>query len=344
MRQSLLTVAMLVVAWLAWMLRDLIILIGFAALLAYALDPIVALVERVALPGRRPMPRAIAAGIVILVLVVIMGWALAGAVPRLAHEVTRFVEAAPGALARLELEVRSFLDSRGWGGLLGAAGDGPGSAASPLLQAVQRWSLSLLGGVFGNLGQLVGLVLLPVLSFYLLADHVAVRSSVLGFLPESLRPNAARVLDAIDPALRAYVRGQSLVCLVMGTVVAFALQLLGFPVVLLLGVVVAIAEIIPFIGFWMTAAIIALAGYSVNPGLALAGVVAYTIINNAIGYFVSPHLLGHTIKMHPFVVTVSILGGGALLGPAGAILAVPGAAVAQALIAELAPRSRKRAS
>jgi predicted PurR-regulated permease PerM len=336
-RQSLAIVAMLIVAWLAWMLRDLVMLIGFAALVAYALDPVVSLVERAPLPGRRALPRGVAAGLVILALVVAVAWGLAGAVPRLVHEIPRFVEAAPGALARAEEEVRRFAASQGWGAALGTGEEAPSSVASSLLHAAQQWSLSLLRGFFGNLGQLAGLVLLPVLAFYLLADREAVRSSAMAFVPRDLRPHTERLLNAVDPALRACVRGQSLVCLVMGTVMAIVLQLLGVPVALLLGVMVGLAEIIPFLGFWIAAIAIALAGYSVSPALALTGLVAYVVANNLVGYFVTPRLLGRATRMHPFVVTVSILGGGALLGPAGGILALPAAAVAQAVITEFAP-------
>src|SRR5262245_34970616 len=102
MRQSLLTAAMLVLAWIAWMLRDLVMLIGFAALLAYALDPVVSWVGRTRLPGRRRLPRAAAAGLVILLLVLVAGVALAEAVPRLVHQLVQFARAAPGAFARLQ--------------------------------------------------------------------------------------------------------------------------------------------------------------------------------------------------------------------------------------------------
>jgi predicted PurR-regulated permease PerM len=277
-----------------------------------------------------------------LALVLVAGWALASAIPRLVHEIARFVEAAPGALARLEHQVRLFVESRGWGDLLGTAGGGPSSAASPLLHTAQQWSLKLLGGAFGNLGQVFGLALLPVLAFYLLAEREAVHSSALRFVPVDLRPQAVRLLNAIDPALRAYVRGQSLVCLVIGTVMALALKLLGFPVTLLLGVTVAVAEVVPFLGFWIAAAAIALVGYSVSPGLALLGLGVYIVVNNLMGTLVTPRLLGREVKMHPFVVTVSILGGGVLLGPGGAILALPAAAMAQSVIAEFASRSRPR--
>ena len=336
MRQSLLTVAILVLVAVAWLLRDLVMLIGFAALLAYALDPVVSVVARVPLPGSRRLPRGVAAGIVVLTLVVVAGWALASAVPRLVHEIARFVDSAPGVLARLELEVRRFAESRGLHGLVGTGDGGPSGVAATVLHTAQAWTMKLLGGVFGNLGQIFGLVLLPVLAFYLLADREAVRSSALRFIPDDLRPQAARVLDAVEPALRAYVRGQSIVCLVIGAVMALILKLLGFPVTLLLGVTVAVAEIVPFLGFWFAAAAIALAGYSMSPGLALAGLVIYIVINNLMGTFVTPRLLGREVKMHPFVVTVSILGGGTLLGPPGAILALPAAAIAQSVIAEFA--------
>ena len=223
-----------------------------------------------------------------------------------------------------------------------ATGGGASGSASLLLRAVQQASVRLLGGAFGNLGQVFGLALLPLLSFYLLTDREAVRSSALRFVPDDLRPQAARLMNAAEPALRAYVRGQSLVCLVIGTVMALVLKLLGFPVTLLLGVVVAIAEVVPFLGFWVAAIAIALVGYSMSPGLALAGLTAYIVVNNLMGTLVSPRLLGREVKMHPFVVTVSILGGGALLGPAGAILALPAAAVAQSVIAEFAAQRSTR--
>ena len=342
-RQSVLTVAMLVVAWLAWMLRDLVMLVGFAALLAYALDPIVSLVQRLPLPGRRAVPRGTASGVVILALALIAGLSLGAAVPRLTRDIAGFAEGAPGGIARLEHEVRRFAESHGWGGLLGTESES-GRAASLLLHAVQQWSMRLLGSAFGSLGQAVGLLLLPVLAFYLLAEREAVRSSALNFIPEDLRPQVVRVQNAIDPALRAYVRGQSLVCLLMGSLMALVLGLIGYPLVLLLGVTVALAEVIPFLGFWLAATVIALEGYTRSPGTALAGLSAYVIVNNLMGYFITPRLLAREVKMHPFYVTVSVLGGGALLGPPGVILALPAAAMLQAVIGEFAPSSRERAT
>lgn len=345
MRQSLLTVAMLVLAWLAWMLRDLVMLIAFAALVAHALDPVVSWVERRRLPGRRPLSRGVAAGLVVFLLVLVAGGSIAGAVPRLLEQFVRFARAAPGALARLEHEAQAFLESRGWGGLLGIHDGDASSTASSVLSAVQHGLTSLLGNVLGRLGGLASLILLPLFSFYLLVDLSRARSSLLRRVPADRLPQAVRFLDALDRALRAYVRGQALVCLAMGTTVAIVLQLLGFPLAMLLGVVVGLGEIIPFLGAWIAASAIALDGYSRSPGFAVVGLAAYAVVNNLMGTFVSPRLLGRQVKLHPLVVNASVIGGGMLLGPAGAILALPVAAMAKSLLDEFAPEpSRSPAS
>jgi len=336
-RQSLLTVGMLVLVCAAWMLRDLVMLVGFAALLAYALDPLVSLLERAPLPGRRHLPRGVAAGLVVLVLGLIAGAVLFDAIPRLIRQLARFAATAPAALAGLEQSVRGLAESRGWGNLL--PGDRKGLVAS-LLDAIQHGSASLAGRAVGSLGGLAGIVLVPLFALYMLADRGRARAGVLESAPANRRAQATRLLDALDRALRAYVRGQALVCLAMGTAIALVLWLLGFRVAFLLGVVAGVGEIVPVLGFWIAAAAIALEGYSIGPGLAVAGVVAYMVVDYSLGTFVNPRLLGKQIKLHPFIVNVSVIGGGMLLGPAGAILALPAAAMAKSLLDEFRGGSR----
>jgi predicted PurR-regulated permease PerM len=192
------------------------------------------------------------------------------------------------------------------------------------------------GRGFGVLGQVLGVALLPLLAFYLLAESTAVQASALRFVPERAHSELARLGGAVDRALRSYVRGQAIVCLVMGIVTGVALALLGSPVALLLGLLVGFAELIPYVGFLVAVVAIGLAGLSVSPLQALAGIVAYVVLNWLIGTFVTPRVMGRYLKMHPFVVTVSVLAGTQIFGPAGALLALPGAAVLQAVVGELA--------
>lgn len=321
-----------------WALRDVLMLVGFAAVLAFALEPVIVLLERIRTPRGR-LARPVAAALVMLLLVAFGAWALIVAVPQLVGELGRFVAGAPASLDRLLTTVRSYAEGHQLTQYLGPLGGADAMNAAALLD---RWGLTLLrvvGAQVGNLSALVGLALIPLLAFYLLSEREAVEKSALGFFPEETHARIRQILMAVDRALRSYVRGQSVVCLAMGILVGIALALLGVPVAALLGTVVGIAEVVPILGFWVAAIAILLTGWSVSPGVAVSGFIAYVVINQLVGLFITPRVMGRHMKMHPFVVTVSILAGATLLGASGAILALPLAAAIQSVVSEFAKRS-----
>jgi predicted PurR-regulated permease PerM len=331
-----LVLAAAVLLVLLWTLRDLAMLVGYAVLLAYALLPAVQAIGRLRIGRAGPVPRAIAAALVVLILVGLVGAALVLTLPRLALQASRFAAAMPPVAARLIESAHQWARARGLGPMLDPAIEGLRTSTANLIQNLGGLLVRGLGWLFGGLGEVLGLVLLPLLAFYLLADADAVRLSALGFLPAGAHATFVRLGAAVDRALRSYVRGQALVCLVMAIAVGAALQLLGFPLALLLGVLVGLAELIPFLGFAVAAIAVMVTGSTIDPLHALLGLAAYAAINWLIGTFVTPRVMGRYLRMHPFVVTVSVLAGGKLLGPGGALLALPGAAVIQSVIAELA--------
>jgi predicted PurR-regulated permease PerM len=217
--------------------------------------------------------------------------------------------------------------------------DGVRSNADEWLQRIAGASSQLIGEVFGGAARMLTLALVPLLAFYLLADGTAIEASALRFIPHGPRSTFARLRGAVDRALRSYVRGQGIVCLVMGSAVGIGLTVIRHPAALFLGVLVGAAEIIPYVGFTVAAIAIVLAGWTVSPLQALSGVGLYIAINWIVGTFVTPRVMGRYLEMHPFLVTVSVLAGSQLLGPAGALLALPAAATFQAVITELAPTS-----
>jgi predicted PurR-regulated permease PerM len=341
LRVALTTVGLLVVVVLLWMLREVLLLVGFAALLAFALDPLVSALQRLR-AGRGAVSRHFAASLVMLLVAGVLVWALFVVVPQLVRESAGFAERAPAALDGLLASLRRWAGERGLEGLLGPLGGTEPMSGRELL-AAGAGPLARAAGRLVDFSQLVGLLLVPVLAFYLLAERAAVESSALQFVPAALRSRAQAALAAVDRALRSYVRGQALVCVVVGGTTGLVLALLGFPGAVLLGTLIAFAEVLPIVGFWSASVAIVLAGWSTaDPMRALYGWAAYLIVNQLVGMLVTPRVMGRHMKMHPFVVMVSILAGGSLLGAAGAILALPLAAAAQSLVAEFAPRPRAR--
>lgn len=326
-----------------WMVRDLVMLVGFAILAAYLLDPLVERLERVPLPRGKAVGRGLASAVVILALIVGIGWALSALLPRLAVELGHFVKGLPSGIEALIADVRARATSQGLGRYVDPSLDLIRNNSQAMLQQGGTAVFGWIGRLFGGL-LLIGVAVLPLLAFYLLAEREDVKQSAKGFMPETAHALFDRVGQALDRAMRSYVRGQSLVCLIMGTAVGVVLAFMGFPMTLLLGVIVGLAEMVPYLGFMAAAVAIAVAGITVDPTRAALGVLAYVVLNNVIGILVTPRVMGRHLKMHPFVVTVSILGGGQVLGPAGALLALPAAASVQALIEEFGPAKGRRKS
>jgi predicted PurR-regulated permease PerM len=335
-RPALITVGLALVLVLLWALRDIVVLVSLAVLLAFVLAPLVALIERIPLPRGARIPRGPASAVVVVGLVVVVGWLLSLGIPRMAAEVGRLAERLPGTVQMLLAETSSYAARHGLSEhidpIIENLRDNATTHIETLGVATVRWA----GRVFGNLGQLVRLLLLPVLAFYLLAEAEAVRESMSRFLPRAGRSWLAHGQRAADRALSSYVRGQTIVCLIMGTAVGTALAFAGYPGATVLGVIVGLAEIVPFIGFWTAMLAVVLIGIGVSPALALTGFVIYSVLNVINGYFILPRVMGQHLKMHPFVIMVSVLAGASLLGPVGVLIALPGAAVVQGLIEELA--------
>lgn len=322
---------------LLWALRDLALLVGYAVVLAYALLPLVRALQRIPMRGHVRLPKQLSAGAVVLGLVGVTLWAAALFVPRVTLEFAHFAANTPAIMARWATELDAY-----------AIGHALGDWCEPLISRMRAQgpieptvlvgqAMQAIGARPAAAGQLLCLTLLPLLTFYLLADADAVKNSLMSFIPEEARAEIATLGGAVDRALRSYVRGQSVVCLMTGGLVMLGLALLHHPAAVLLGCVAGAAELIPYLGFAIAVLAISVAGASVGTLQVVIGVAFYGVLNWSIGTFVTPRLMGRYLKMHPFVITVSVLAGADLFGPAGALLALPSAAVLQAIIGALAP-------
>ncbi len=331
-RSALLVVGAMLAIVLMWALREIVMLVAFSMLLAYALDPLVGWVARLPL-GRRRLPRPLAAGAVILALVTLAVWAAVVVTPRLVSEAASLLTGLPQRIQTLLGQLDDAANQSPYAATLGPMVKQLQSA----LPELQRGLLAWIGRLFSNVLQLAGLAVLPVLAFYLLAERGAVRASVMSFFPAEARPQLERLGQAVDRALASYVRGQAVVCLVAGAVMTVALTAIGISHALLLGFLVGLAEILPFLGFWMAAIAIGLVGLGEGPARAAIAIGAYILSSNLVGLLVTPRVMSRHLKLHPFVVTVSVLAGGKLLGPPGVLLALPAAAIAQALVQLVTP-------
>jgi predicted PurR-regulated permease PerM len=203
------------------------------------------------------------------------------------------------------------------------------------------WALlkQSIGGFLGVTGFLLSLVMVPIYLFFLLKESPAIERSWREYLPlrnSPLKDEVAAVLSQINNYIIAYFRGQLLVCLIDGCLIGTALFSVGLNFAPLIGVLVIILTMIPYIGIilcWVPAVLIAAAQWGdwTHP-LLVTGV--FLIVQNLEAIFIAPRIVGNSVGLHPMTVIVSIFIWGLLIGGLlGPILAVPLTATLKVLLA-----------
>jgi predicted PurR-regulated permease PerM len=207
-----------------------------------------------------------------------------------------------------------------------------------------------IGGFLGATGFLLSLVMVPIYLFFLLKERPAISRRWKEYLPlraSPLKDEVAAVLTQINNYVIAYFRGQLLVCLVDGILIGTALTIFGLNFAPLIGCLVVILTMIPYIGIvlcWIPAVLIAVAQYGdwTHPLIVTA---IFFIIQNLEGMFYAPRIVGNSVGLHPMTVIVSIFVWGLLIGGLlGPLLAVPLTATIKVLLARYVwgPRLRER--
>jgi len=314
--------------WLANKLAAVIFPLAIAAVFAYLLDPLVDFFER------RMIPRTRAILLVFFVLLMLMVILLATVVPQLVVEIKSLVQQMPEYAERLQ---HSLTDKLAQSNLAGRARE---MLATDMGTSLQNWLASVApvasGWLFLQLqraaswvGFLIGLALVPVYLFYFLQEKSGIQRTWTDYLPlneSKVKEEVVFVLTSINDALIVFFRGQVLVALCTGTMLAIAFSILRLNYAILLGAVAAILGIMPYVGS-ITCLLLALVlsavqfGDWLHPLLVLA---IFGVVQLVEGFVISPKIIGDRVGLHPLTIIVAVLVGTTLMGGIlGGVLAIP---------------------
>lgn len=195
--------------------------------------------------------------------------------------------------------------------------------AGDLLTRFAEFLFSRLMQVVEGVSSLGYLLFAPVLAFYMLRDRNRLFAYLTRLIPSRVRKPVLRVALAVRDAMAAYVHGQLTVSAITGSLTALGLLLVGLPAWLVLGLVMAICNLIPYFGPWL--GMIPIALFSVTEGLPVfLGAIAVTVLAQQLeNLVVSPHIIGDTASLHPALVVLFLIAGGWLAGLPGMFYAIP---------------------
>jgi len=304
-----------------------------AGVLAYALNPLVRRLERLGIP------RVIAVIGVFLVLIIVVVVTLlliiipsVGQVQLVVRNPQDIVDQIIRQLNRLQNipyvgQYVSALDQDRILQLL--------KQNAPSAEQVANVATGVIGGVFGVFGTIFNLLLMVIVSVYLLLERERITRALLGTIPETVRDQSLELFYAVEHTLIRYLRGQLLLCAIMGVLGAMIMYFTVGEYALPVGAWVAATEIIPVIGAFLgavPAVAIALLVPGGGFGKALLVAFLFLVAQQIEGNLLVPRIQGGSVGVHPLWVLFATLAGTALYGLIGAIFAVPIVAIIAATL------------
>jgi predicted PurR-regulated permease PerM len=316
-------------ALLVWLLGPVLTPFVVAAVLAYALTP---LVDKLNGLWGGKVPRVLAVVVVELVFIFTALSIVLLIVPILAKEIPLLREQLPVLIDKLNAWASPLLASAGVKFTLDVANikafvikylnaNAEDSFASLLTSLKLGGSVALM--VVGNL------VLIPVALFYLLMDWKRLVAQALEMVPRRLQARFESFTGESDQVLGQYLRGQLLVMMILAAYYSIGLALFGLDLALPIGVFTGLAMFVPYVGFGVGLLMAVLAGLLQFASIKALVMVAVVYGSGQIieGLFLTPRLVGERIGLHPLAVIFMLLAFGQLFGFVGVLIALPASAV-----------------
>lgn len=267
------------------------------------------------------LPGGVSAALALAMLLVGAALALMLLVPPVVEQVEALTSSLPALVENLKgylTQFTAWLEGRGidlapvrdgvFGQLTGAAG-GLVSRAMGMATAL--------------IGSMSKVLLSPLMAFYLLRDRRKISAGLTLLLPVSCRARGVRAAREMKRETAAFLRGQLLLSLAVGSMTALGLLLVGVPGWLLLGVLMGVLELVPYIGpviAGVPAVLLALQGGWVKALWTLAVLV---VIQEVEGAVLSPRLVGGATALHPMTVLLLVSAGGMIGGALGMVMVIP---------------------
>ncbi|MFZ9179776.1 MAG: AI-2E family transporter [Limnohabitans sp.] len=318
-----------VAAWLVWWLGPVLLPFVVAALLAYALSPLVRSLDRLTAARVPRIVSVVLVEVLFLLLMTALGLLL---VPVLAKELPQLREQLPTVVQRLDAVLSPWLLSYGIELRLDPASvkafvlkhfSGSWEDVLDSLLSALRIGGSVALTLIGNA------ILIPVVLFYLLLDWDSVVTRVRDLVPPRWRSGVDSFLLECDGVLGQYIRGQLLVMVVLAFYYAVALHLFGLDLAWPIGVFTGLAICVPYLGYGLGLILALLAGLlqmePMQAGLMIA--VVYGLGQLIESFILTPRLVGERIGLHPLAVIFALLAFGQALGFVGVLIALPASAV-----------------
>lgn len=301
-----------------------VVLVTMALLFATVIERPVSELEK------KRIPRGLC---ILIVYAVILGTIVLGGIllaPTIAREVDIFRRDGPGQLAELQQSWRNSNLAL----LNGAGADGLGRVIKAIdnpPSLPQQTTVDLITGIVGGIA---GAISVFVMAFYYLLEKQWIRRLAILQIHPSARERVNRVWDDVEAQVGRWMRGQIVLCLVIGVVSTIGYGLMGVRFWPILGVIAGITEAIPIAGPWLGGALAVTIALTDSWQKALIAAAFVAVLQACENWILVPRVMRGAVGLTPLTVFLAILAGSQFMSVLGAFLAIPVAAVVQVIVGD----------
>lgn len=295
----------------------------------YLLNPIVDLLEKLKINRIW--------GVIILILGI--SGALTGIIlltaPAIEAQIKDLVQSFPNYLKQLGDNMTNWVQNsflgpyydEGYNWVMERLGELPeliGSYISNGFQGVQSIASTITSTI-------VSIVTFPFILFFLLKDGKRFQQFTVKLFPPKFRDDTKQILTNIDTQVGSYIQGQIIVASVIGILLFIGYLIIGLDYAFVLAIVAAVTSVVPYLGPTIAIIPAAIIAIVTSPFMLLKLAIVWIAVQFLEGNFVSPNIMGKTMKIHPLTIILVLLIAGNLFGVIGVILGIPGYAIVKVI-------------
>ncbi|MGW9857295.1 putative PurR-regulated permease PerM [Staphylococcus hominis] len=302
-------------------------------ILYYLLNPIINLMERY------NIPRLLA---IIIVFLVIIGGAtliinllipvIGDQIMRLANNFPKYIEKFNNAIDKVThmsilssfySQIQDWLDStsKKIPSLVSDYSSGFGTKIKTFAEAIV------------NVGVVIATT--PFVLFFMLKDGIKFRDYTTKIIPPKFRKDYHDLLEKMSVQVGSYIQGQIIVSFCIGILLFIGYSIIGLDYGLVLAAIAAVTSVVPYLGPTIAISPAIIIAIITSPLMLLKLIVVWTLVQFIEGHFISPNIMGKTLKIHPLTIIFILLSAGNLLGIVGVVLGIPGYAILKVLVSHI---------
>lgn len=182
----------------------------------------------------------------------------------------------------------------------------------------------------------------PFVLFFMLKDGHRFKEFSTNLMPPKFRKDFHDLLDKMSLQVGSYIQGQIIVSFCIGILLFIGYSIIGLDYSLILASIAAVTSVVPYIGPTIAISPAIIIALITSPIMLLKLVIVWTAVQFIEGHFISPNIMGKTLKNHPLTIIFILLSAGNLLGVVGVILGIPAYAILKVLVSHLYTMYKRR--